>query len=83
MIEHVGDPGAEAPRAELVLVVGEHEAPFGRVGAATRCDLGLVDDILRLVLEAKRLGGAVRLRQVDPDLRALIELVGLADLLGL
>jgi hypothetical protein len=83
MMERAGDPGGEDLRAEIVVVVGEHEAPFGRVGAATRCDLWLVDDILRLALEAKRLGGAVRLRRVDPDLRALIELVGLADLLGL
>jgi len=83
MTECADDPGGEHPRAEVVLIVGGREASLGCIDAAIRCDIGLVDEILRLVLEARRLGGAVRLRRVDPDLRALIELVGLADLLGL
>ena len=40
-------------------------------------DLGTVDDVARLALIAKRLGGGLVLTDVSPDLRALVELTGL------
>ena len=40
-------------------------------------DIGAVDDVARLVLLAKRLGGGLILTDVCPDLRALVELTGL------
>lgn len=74
------DTGGE-PRAVLVLVVGDREIPFRRIEPATRCDLGLIDDILRLRLAATRLGWGIRLTHVDHDVRGLLELIGLADCL--
>ena len=69
----------EGPRAEVVLVVGDRELSLGPVEPSDRCDLALVDELLWLQLQARRLGWAVRLRDVSPDLRELFELVGLAD----
>lgn len=63
----------------VVLVVGDRELPLRRVGPATRCHLGLVDDLLRLRLAAVRSGWAIKLSDVHPDLRELFELVGLGD----
>ena len=40
-------------------------------------DIGAVDDVARLALLAKRLGGGLVLTDVSPDLRALVELTGL------
>jgi hypothetical protein len=40
-------------------------------------DMGVVDDVARLALLAKRLGGDVLLTEVSRDLRALLELAGL------
>jgi hypothetical protein len=40
-------------------------------------DMGVVDDVARLALLAKRLGGDVLLTEVSRDLRALLELTGL------
>ena len=63
----------------MVLVQGDHEVELGGVDREQRCDLGLVDDLLRLKLMAKQLGWAIRIVEVRPDLRELFELVGLAD----
>lgn len=46
-----------------------------------RADLALVDALARLHLVARRLGGGLEVRGAGPDLRALIELAGLADVL--
>jgi hypothetical protein len=40
-------------------------------------DIGAVDDVARLALMAKRMGGGIVLAEVSPDLRALLELTGL------
>ena len=51
--------------------------------APDRCDLGFVEDLLRVQLAARRFGWSIRLRQVRSDLRELIELAGLTtDLVG-
>ena len=44
-------------------------------------DLSAVDELARLQLCAGRLGCTVRLRDAAPDLRGLLELVGLAGVL--
>lgn len=44
-------------------------------------DLGEVDVLCRLALSAKRLGCRVHLTHVSPELRSLIELAGMDDVL--
>jgi hypothetical protein len=70
-------------KAVIVLDMGERAVPLGSIDPATRCDLALIDDILRLRLAATRLGWSIRLTDVDRDLRELVELVGLSDCLGI
>jgi hypothetical protein len=41
------------------------------------CDLGFVEGLLRVQLTARRFGWSIKLREVQPDLRELVELVGL------
>jgi hypothetical protein len=67
----------DAPRAVITLVQDLQEIPLGGIDCTTRCDLGLVDDLLRLQLHAKRLGWTIRISEVRPDLRELFLLVGL------
>jgi ABC-type transporter Mla MlaB component len=77
------DPVDPAPRAQVVLVVRGRDTLLGPVGPADGCDLALLDDLLRLRLAAARVGAAIRLTDVHRDLRELVDLVGLADRLGL
>ncbi|MFJ5719032.1 STAS domain-containing protein [Streptomyces sp. NPDC093149] len=50
------------------------------VGAVVQPDLALVEAIARLGLVARRAGGRrLRLRNAPPELRCLLDLVGLAD----
>ncbi|MGW2178997.1 STAS domain-containing protein [Streptomyces sp. NPDC001732] len=50
------------------------------VGGVVRADLALVEAIARLGLVARRAGGRrLRLRNTPPELRSLLDLVGLAD----
>jgi hypothetical protein len=71
-----------APRgkalAVVLLVDGNVETVIGRV-VALRPDLALVDTLARLQLIARRRGGSVLVRDASPDLRQLLHLVGLAD----
>ncbi len=69
--------------AVIVLVVADREVPLGCISPTARCDLALIDDILRLGLAAARLGWSIRLDHVQPHLRYLIELVGVSERLGL
>ena len=62
----------------LVLQNGQ-EVPLGPVNGPERCDLGFVEDLLRVQLAARRLGWSIRLTEVRPDLRELVELVGLTN----
>ncbi|MET0727016.1 MAG: hypothetical protein ABWZ76_01825 [Acidimicrobiales bacterium] len=68
--------------AEVVLVRAGAEVRLGRVGAGTRCDLGLVEDLLLLQLTFRRFGWSLRLDDVDDRLRELVDLVGLSTELG-
>ncbi|MFE3944713.1 hypothetical protein ACFXPV_22980 [Streptomyces sp. NPDC059118] len=50
------------------------------VGGVVHVDLALVEAMARLGLVARRAGGRrLRLRHVPPELRSLLDLVGLAD----
>ena len=66
-------PGDPAP-------TGLDPTGFGAVDAALS-DLGAGGELCRLVLAVRRLGCWVLLVDVDPALRELVELVGLADVL--
>jgi anti-anti-sigma regulatory factor len=46
-----------------------------------RVDLDAIDTLARLALAARRLGCRVRVENAPPDLRDLVVLVGLADVL--
>jgi hypothetical protein len=67
-----------------VVLVGDDgtEVLLGRLDVRMP-DLALVDRLLRLRLESGRCGAALALRDVPEPLRELLELVGVADLLGL
>ena len=67
--------------AMVVLARGEAELaswPLARAGGA---DLGVVDDLARLALAARRVGCSVRLCHARGELLELLELVGLGGLL--
>jgi hypothetical protein len=63
----------------MLLIDGE---PLSVAGPdAGRVDLALVERLARLTLEVRRRGGSVCLYDPSPELLALLELCGLADLL--
>ena len=64
--------------SRLAFIVGDEEVTLGRVRPSV--DLALVDALARLQLVANRLGGTIVLRDPSRELRDLLDLVGLADL---
>jgi STAS domain len=75
----VGDPG---DNAATVVVVAEGGRELRIIVDEGRCDLGLVDVLMRMALEARRGGYRVRIEGAPPELRGLLELVGLADVVA-
>ena len=75
------DPGHIAATVFMVDADGA-ERLVGRVDALC-ADLAIIDALARFQLVARREGGRVQLRDVSPQLRGLLELVGLAGVLGL
>ena len=71
------------PLAIVVMESGGREVPVGAIDGGLRPDLALVDDLLKFVLAAGRLGWAVRVREPHPHLRELIDLLGVGERLGL
>jgi hypothetical protein len=70
-------------RVTVVMVVDSgSEVVVGHLDAR-RPDLALVDALVRLQLAACRRGWLMDLRDLPEDLRGLLELVGLADVLTL
>jgi len=65
----------------LLIVDAETDEIVARVDAR-KPDLALVDSLARLQLDARRRGGRLRLRNATDELRGLLELVGLADVLA-
>ena len=51
------------------------------VGGVPDAGVATVDALARLQLAARRAGGHMRLRHASPQLRALLDLVGLADVI--
>jgi hypothetical protein len=76
---HVRDPDAVA---EVVLSRDDVVVARWVLAREGRGCLAVVDEIARLRLGARRLGLALRLRGVEPDLAGLIDLAGLAAVLG-
>jgi STAS domain len=72
-------PGSAVP--VLVLVDDETGAVFARL-AAPVVDITLVGALARIQLIARRQGRRVRLLDPSPELRGLLELVGLACVVG-
>lgn len=72
----------DAPRVVLALQLGERSVSLIGVDRSARCDLGLVDDLLRPHMAAKRLDLVIRITYVDERLRELLTLVGLDGLVG-
>ena len=66
----------------MVLHRDGEDVLLGPVYGPDRCDLGFVEDLLRVQLAARRFGWTIQLCDVQPDLRELIELVGLTTELG-
>jgi hypothetical protein len=66
----------------LEILDAETDRIVGRVDAR-RPDLALVEALARLQLGARRRGERLRLGNVSDELRGLLELVGLADVLAL
>jgi anti-anti-sigma regulatory factor len=65
--------------ATVVVVITGDQVVVSRLDG--RIDLALVDRLARLTLEAWRRGAAVRLHDPPPELRQLLELCGLSDVL--
>ncbi len=71
------------PPAVIVLQCDGRDIVLGPLAIQDRCDIGLVERILRLQLSARRMGWSIRLVDVPLELRELVEFVGLAaDLIG-
>ncbi|MER7107927.1 STAS domain-containing protein [Streptomyces sp. NPDC000229] len=75
---------ADVPRLceELTALLGERGDPgdvICDVGGVTRPNLATVEALGRLRLTAQRLDRRMTVRNAQPALRALLELVGLAD----
>ncbi|MEA2704847.1 MAG: hypothetical protein QOJ69_2204 [Actinomycetota bacterium] len=66
--------------ATVVLVRGQDELADWPLTSDGRPDLSVVDALARLQLAARRLGCAIRLRDVSSELAELLDLVGLCVL---
>lgn len=77
------DPRDDRPTAVVYLLRDGEEHLLGPVYGPCSCDLGFVEDLVRVQLAARRFGWSIRLVDVRPDLLELVELVGLrSDLVG-
>jgi anti-anti-sigma regulatory factor len=72
----------ETPATVVMVAPDGTETLVGCLGAHP-ADLALVDALARLQLAARRHGLSVRIRDASDDLRALIELAGLAGVLAI
>jgi len=68
--------------AIVVLAVGGTEVASWPLAGSARPDLAVIDALARLALTARRLGGAIGLRDAGPELLGLIQFVGLDDLIA-
>ena len=75
------DAAALCERARSKLERSDAEVLVCDVAALTHPDAGTVEALARMALTARRLGRQVRLREPSRELRELLDLVGLADVL--
>ena len=68
-------------RAEVVLLCDDAEVASWPLLCSGRLDLSVIDELARLQLSARRQGCSIWLRQACPELAALLQLVGLGDVL--
>jgi hypothetical protein len=66
----------------VVLVRGDTELARWPLVRVDHPDLALVDELVRLQLFARRLGCLIHLRDACVELRELLELLGLGDVLA-
>jgi hypothetical protein len=64
-------------RAMVVLFHGDAEVAKWPLSTPDRLDLSVVNELARMQLAARRLGCSIQLRHVCPQLRRLLDLVGL------
>jgi hypothetical protein len=77
-------PGAVSPlseRVRLLLERGEVDLVTCDVGALAVPDLRSIDVLARLQLAARRLGSSIRVRHARSELKGLLSLTGLGDVL--
>jgi hypothetical protein len=70
--------GEGQARAVVVMMVGGHPLVVA-VDPSVPCDVGLVDRLLWMILNARRAGSPVHLAAVDDELAELLDLVGVSD----
>jgi ABC-type transporter Mla MlaB component len=75
------DAAALCERARAELEHSDSEMLICDVAALTHPDAGTVEALARLQLTARRLGRQVRLREPSCELRELLDLFGLTDVL--
>ena len=68
------------PTPCVVLVRGDAEVACWPLPAGRHPDISLVDQLARLQLAARRLGYMIRLRDAPGELRELIDLAGLSEI---
>jgi ABC-type transporter Mla MlaB component len=72
----------DIPTTVVLVAADGTEEVVGRVEPG-RADLATVDALVRFQLVARRAGGRVRVDDASDELRDLLELAGLAEVLGL
>ena len=77
------DVAGDGSRAVVLVLDDDVEVVLWRMDGLSGPDLGLVDRLARLQLAARRLGYAIRLRNPCDELSALLDLLGLSDVLPL
>jgi len=70
----------DGSKTVVVVFDGDVQVAIWPVDRRAPPDLSVVEAVARLQLAARRLGCSIRLRDPCPELRELLDLVGLADL---
>lgn len=73
---------SDGSRTVVAVFDGDVQVAIWPVDRWAPPDLSMVEAVARLQLAARRLGCSIRLRDPCPELRELLDLVGLADLVA-
>jgi hypothetical protein len=73
------DVAGDETSAVVLVLDGDVEVVLWRMDGMPDPDLQVVDALARLQLAARQVGGAIRLRNPCERLRALLDFVGLGD----